>query len=279
MDMTISSRNRVFKAGIVISLTALALITVEAFVILPLYPDLIPMAARRSGGFLQSIVGHFLNPAPYAPFAAMAGAVLYSFITMIFIYYFFEKTQAPEIFFFAFFAFSLAFEAIRIVVPLGLIYRLPNIYLVMASRVLLFGRYFGILSLFAASVYAAGLEIQKQGNVIFIITVATLIIALGMPIDGLSWDSSLNMISGYPAMFSLVETGLILITMVSFFIAAYSRGSREYILIGAGSFLVYAGRAILLRADTWVTPIPGLLLLTLGTWFICSQLHRVYLWL
>jgi hypothetical protein len=277
--MTLSTRNYIFKGGITISLASVAVITVAAFVILPLYPSLIPLAVRRSGGFLQTLIAPFVNPAPYAPFAAMAAAVLYSLITMIFIYFFFEKTQAPEILFFAFFALSFAFEAVRVLIPLGTTRELPNIYLVMASRVLFFARYFGILSLFAASVYAAGLDMQKQGNIIFVIAIATLTIALGMPIDGLSWDSTLSMVNGYQAIFNLLEIGLVLITMVSFFVSAYSRGSREYIFIGLGSFLVCLGRTILLTTDTWVTPLPGLAILTAGTWFICGQLHRVYLWL
>jgi hypothetical protein len=66
--------------------------------------------------------------------------------------------------------------------------------------------------------------------------------------------------------------------MLSFFISAYTRGSREYIFIGIGSLMVFWGRAVLLSADTWITPLPGLLLLVGGTWIICVQLHRVYLW-
>jgi hypothetical protein len=80
-------------------------------------------------------------------------------------------------------------------------------------------------------------------------------------------------------MFTLVEIGIILITMVSFFISAYTRGAREYLYIGLGAVLVFIGRNLLLAADTWVTPFPGLAALAAGTWFICRQLHRVYLWL
>jgi hypothetical protein len=106
-----------------------------------------------------------------------------------------------------------------------------------------------------------------------------LVTALGAPIDALSWDSSFMMIRGYPSMLRLVETGIMLITMISFFISAYSRGSKEYIFIGIGSFLVFCGRAMLLASDTWVTPLPALLLLAGGTWIICVQLHHVYLWI
>ncbi|MDR3161699.1 MAG: hypothetical protein LBU28_08810 [Spirochaetaceae bacterium] len=277
--MTISSRNGFFKAGIILATVSLSLITVAAFIILPVYPKLSSAAVQRSGGVIQALVCPFLDPAPYVPFAAMTAAVVYALVTMILIYYFFEKTQAPEILFFAFFVLSLAFEGVRTMIPLKQVYALPGVFLVMASRVLLFGRYFGIFSLFTASVYASGLEIQKQGYVVFILTAATLMIALGVPIDALSWDSSLAMLSGYMEMFRMVEASIIGITIMSFFVSAYSRDSREYIFVGIGSFLVFLGRNMLISADTWITPVPAVVILTLGTWFICTQLHRVYLWL
>jgi hypothetical protein len=87
------------------------------------------------------------------------------------------------------------------------------------------------------------------------------------------------MINGYTSMFRMIEAGVFLTTVVSFLIAAYSRGSREYILIGIGAFLVFMGRNIMLSADTWLSPLPGIALLSVGTWFICTQLHKVYLWL
>jgi hypothetical protein len=80
-------------------------------------------------------------------------------------------------------------------------------------------------------------------------------------------------------MLKMVEGGIMLITMISFLISAYSRGSREYIFIGVGSFLVFLGRSMLFSTDTWITPLPALLLLAGGTWITCVQLHHVYLWL
>ncbi|MDR2053259.1 MAG: hypothetical protein LBP80_07580 [Treponema sp.] len=277
--MTLSSRNCFFKAGIIISLAALAGIAAVSRIALPLYPTLIPLAVLRSQGILQALTGHFMSPAPYVPFATIIIAVVYSLITMILIYYFFEKTQAPEILFVAFFTFSFAFEPVRLIVPLGSAWELPGVYLIAAYRVLVFGRYFGLFSLFVAGVCASGLEIREPRNVILLIAGVTLIVALGMPIDGLSWDSTLCLISGYASMFRLVEAGVILITMASFLISAYIRGAKEYVLIGIGTLLVSVGKSLLLAADTWLTPLPGMAILMAGTWFICNQLHRVYLWL
>ncbi|MDR1239040.1 MAG: hypothetical protein LBK27_02920 [Treponema sp.] len=276
--MTLSERNIMFRAGIFIAAAAVLLAAAAAWVVIPALPAA-GEAARRAPGIIQSFIGQFLEPNPYAPLAAIAASALYALITLILISYFFEKTQAPEILFFAFFAASFSFEAIRFMAPLQQIFAVPPLYQVIAFRVLLFSRYFGIFALFTASAYAAGLEVQKQRDIFLIITVAALVVVMGVPIDVLSWDSSFSMIGGYTAMFRMIEAGTLLITMVSFFISAWTRGSREYILIGAGSFLVFLGRNILLSADTWLSPAPGLILLALGTWLICTRLHHVYLWL
>jgi hypothetical protein len=277
--MTLSDRNVIFKAGIALASLGVLTIFAASFMVIPVYPTVVGETVQRAPGIIQSFIGRFFQPEPYAPFASVAGAGIYALITLILIYYFFEKTQSPEILFFAFFALSFAFEVIRMLVPLQVIHTVSPLYLAMAFRILLFSRYFGIFSLFTASVYAAGLEVQKQQSVFLVITVAAMVIVMGVPIDTLSWDSSLSMINGHTSMFRLIEAGVLLITMVSFFISAYSRGSKEYVFIGVGSFLVLLGRNMLLSADTWISPAPALIFLALGTWLICTHLHHVYLWL
>jgi hypothetical protein len=276
--MTLSARNNYFRIGIALSFLSLALTLAVSFTTFPAYPQL-GAAAVRTTGLFQSLVSRFFQPQAYVPLATMVSSALYAFVAMILIYYFFEKTQSPEILFFALFVSSFAFEGLRVMAPLQGVYDLPLFYPMLGSRTLLFARFFGIFSIFAASLYAAGLGEQKQGNIVCVIAIVALVVALGAPIDGLAWDSSLMLIRGYPSMLKMVEVGIMLITMISFFISAYSRGSKEYIFIGLGSFLVFLGRSTLFSADTWITPLPALLLLAGGTWIICVQLHHVYLWL
>jgi hypothetical protein len=80
-------------------------------------------------------------------------------------------------------------------------------------------------------------------------------------------------------MFKLIEAGTFLLATTSFFIAAWSRSSHEFIFIGIGAIFAFLGRNILLNADTWVGLPVGLLILATGTWLICTRLHKVYLWL
>jgi hypothetical protein len=277
--MTLSSRNMVFKAGFVFSLAILALLLLASYTVLPFYPELQRTAVARSSGFLAAVNVRFLAPAPLVPYITVIASVLYALVTMAFIFYYFEKTQSPEILFVAFFALSFAFEAARIMPSLRMALELPGVFLNLAQRFLLFGRYFGIFSIFAASVCAAGLELQSQRSAILIITLSALVIAIGIPVDYFSWDSSLSMITGYRGMFAIVEAALTLITAISFVIAAQTRGSREYISVSGGAFLALLGRGMFLHADTWIIAPPGLVCLVLGTLLICGKLRQVYLWL
>ncbi|MDR1318478.1 MAG: hypothetical protein LBJ90_02550 [Treponema sp.] len=276
--MTLSERNICFKAGIVLAALSIAAVVAASVTIIPARL-ILEETAIRSAGIFQALISRFLKPAPYSVYASIAGAVLYALITATLIYYFFEKTQSPEILFVFFFVLSFAVETTRFMLPLRRVYEIPSLYQLMAARTLLFGRYFGIFSLFIASVYATGLEVQKQRTITLVIVVATMIIALGVPVDILTWDTSFNMVNGYTSLFRLIEIGTFLITIVSFFIASYIRGSREYIFVGLGAFLVFLGRNILINGDTWASPLPGILFLSLGAWFICTQLHKIYLWL
>jgi hypothetical protein len=277
--MTLSNRNNIFKLGIVLSFLCLLICVFASVKAMSVYAPMEQEVARRSVGLFQILTGKWFASNLLAVHWCVMGLVLYSFLSIILIYFFFEKTQSPEILFVVFFAASFAPEALRLLLPLSRIYEIPSLYLLTASRVTLFGRYFGIFSLFTASIYAVGFKAQKQRNVVLIIAVITLIITLGVPIDTATWDSGLNMISGYVSIFRLIEAGAFLIITLSFFIAAWSYSSREYAFIGAGSALAILGRHILLNADAWATLPTGLLLLTVGTWLICTKLHKIYLWL
>jgi hypothetical protein len=277
--MTLSGRNTILKGSIALSSVFLFILAASSARVIAACPDAAAAAFRRSAGFGQLIGGKFFETNPYGAYISIIASVLYSFTVTIIIYYFFEKTQSPEILFFAFFALSFGFESMRIVAPLNMDHEILPIYLMISSRLLLFGRYAGIFSLFAASIYAAGFQAQQQRITLFVIVVATLIIALGVPVDTLSWDTSFSMISGFLPMFRLVEAVMFIITLISFFISSWFRSEKEFIVIGIGSLLVLLGRNLLLNADTWISPIPGSLALAAGTWFICTRLHKVYLWL
>jgi hypothetical protein len=276
--MTLSERNVFFRAGIVFCAVSALLILSASFLVIPFY-SIMEESSRRPADFFQVFLSNFMNVNYIAVHASVTLVVLFSIAGIILIFKFFEQTAVTEILFIAFFTISFSFETIRLILPLKLMYDFPSFYLLAATRILHFSRFFGIFSLFAASLYASGLDIQKMGYIIITIFIASLLITFGVPIDTEIWDTSLNLISGFPAKFRLIETIVFLSTVIGFFVAVNVRGSKEYIYIGFGIMLAMIGRHLLLRADNWACPVPGILLLSFGVWYACSKLHKIHLWL
>ena len=276
--MTLANRNRVFISGIAASVISLVIVIAAALLIFPVFQEAQSLSIQRSQSILQRLIINFTEASPYIPFITITTSVIYSFIGIVLLYFFFEKTQAPEILFIGIFIISFVFECIRIMVPLKMVMEMSGSYLTTGSRVLFFGRYLGLFSLFAASILSAGMEVQKHESIIFICATASLIFAIGVPVDGLAWDSSLLLLND-SSTFIMVQAGIYLAATLSFLISAYIRGSNEYIIIGLGAFLMLIGRNILLGSDTWLSFIPGFLILSFGTWLMCSKFHRIYMWL
>lgn len=297
--MTLSERNTFFKAGIGFCAVCVLLLLAASFFIVPLYKTDFVLSETESimapdfeehlnsdtdktprpKSFFQALTGRFMKTNFYAVHTSLALAVLFSLIGMMLIHHFFERTSAPEILYVAIFTVTLSFEIIRLILPLRHIIIFPSFYVVITSRTLLFVRFFGVFSLFAASICAAGLEAQKTRNIIFIIIIAALVITLGIPIDVLNWDTSLNIVNGYESMFRMIDLAIFVTTMVSFLIASRIRESKEYTYVAAGIMLALIGRNILLNTDNWIGPVLGIVLLSYGTWFLCTKLHKIHLWL
>ncbi|MDR2510320.1 MAG: hypothetical protein LBC77_06720 [Spirochaetaceae bacterium] len=273
--MTLSRHTFLLKFGIAAAAFMIAGLAAISFKILPYYPELVDAALRRSGYVF--INARKLSPFHYAAYITMAASIVYALLTLILLFYYFEKTQSVEAHFFMFFVFSFVFESLRAILPLRMAFDLPSIYLSFAAHFLVFCRYFGIFSLFCASLYSAGFK-TKEENLIFPLIIIALFIAFRIPVNKYTWDTSLCLVSAYPLAFWALEISTALLTVLSFLCGAFMRGQKEYYIIGAGAFFALAGRMLLFSGDTLILPVIGLCSLSAGTYIICSNLRRLYLW-
>jgi hypothetical protein len=276
--MTLSERNTFFKAGIAFCGFITFLAAAASYFIIPVYSTM-SESSRRPSYIVQAVSGRFLQSNYYAVHASLLLAVLFSLVGMLLIHYFFERTSTPEILYISFFIFSFSFEIIRLFIPMQVVFLYPFFFKLSAARILLFARYLGIFSLFTAGICASGLEILKNRNIIITILIVVLLIVMDIPIDTQTWDTSFKMVNGYNNIFRMMEAIAFITTSVSFFAAAKIRDSKDYIFVGIGVALALTGRNILLETDNWAGPVPGILLLSLGTFIICSKLHKIHLWL
>lgn len=275
--MTIATRNRLMIFGIAASITTLS---ITAFFLPEAFGSAKDAFASYEGrAQVSRLLPWRLGVSPWTVLISIPLAVLYAGATLAMLYYSFEKTQAAEILFFSAFAFSFIVEAARVTVPLAVGRDWPPAFIIGAARVIVFGRFFGILSLFAAGVYASGVEFQKHGRVFLIIAAVALTISTGAPVDGLSFDSAFTPDSGYRTMLETAEIALALIAVASFLAASHARGAREFSAGGLGIGLAFLGRELLLKSDSWLLLVPGAAALGAGTWLFATKIHRYYLWL
>lgn len=274
--MTLSRHIQILKIGIGIAAIFLVGVCLFSWKIIPTFPELLKNAQNRSE--FSYIAGLFPQPSPYAAFVTVAASLVYALSALIMIFYFFEKTQSVEVHFFIFFIFSFMFEILRLTLPFQNAFKISGVFLDLSARMLVFCRYFGMFSLFIASLYAAGLKIEKEENILFPLVVITMFLSISVPINIFTYDTSLCMANAYPFVFKI--TGYIagFFTVLSFFYGAWHGGTKEYYFIGIGSFLVFIGRLILIDADIYVLAFTGFLLLVAGTYLICRYLRRIYLW-
>ena len=274
--MTISRHVFFLKAGITVSFLALIAFAVFARDTLPVYGDLVAKASQRSGGAF--IAGLLPSPAPYAAFIGIGTAVLFAFVSQALLLYFFEKTQAIEARLLGTFLFSFTFEILRTVIPLKTVMRLSGYIPAIASRLIVFGRFYGLFALFAAGLCVSGLKIRREETIIFPVAVAALLFALRMPIDSFYYDTSLYPLTGFSRTFGIMNAVMVMLSFLCFVLGAYTRGSREYYFIGLGVLAAAIGRWLLLAADTWVMLGAGSVFLFFGTWYTGIQFRRMYLW-
>jgi len=249
-----------------------------------------PLFVRLSGGakipsFLEraGAIGTFklgtLSVSSHALASAGIGLCsLFAALCLGYILYSFRKTVSTEIFFYSFWALSVGLEVSRLLVfdiaaSGGSVY-----WQIMVTKLLLFSRYAGYLSLLASGLYAAGFRSEKLGSMAIGIVAISLGLAIAMPINTGAYAATLELRSGYREL-SWVLAGLVgLVTLANFLYAAQSTGEASYRLVALGEAIFFAGHCLLISQWNPFMVILGFAGLVAGSWLFVSRLHTYYLW-
>jgi len=249
-----------------------------------------PLFVRLSGGekipaFLEraGAVGTFklgtLSISSHALASAGIGLCsLFAALCLGYILYSFRKTVSTEIFFYSFWALSVGLEVSRLLVfdiaaSGGSVY-----WQIMVTKLLLFSRYVGYLSLLASGLYAAGFRSEKLGSMAIGIVAISLGLAIAMPINTGAYATTLELRSGYREL-SWVLAGLVgLVTFANFLYAAQSTGEASYRLVALGEAIFFTGHCLLISQWNPFMVILGFAGLVAGSWLFVSRLHTYYLW-
>lgn len=275
--MTLATRNAVLYAFV-----ALALLLLAAYLFVVIFAhqstessiaDLIPSTQRWFVWTWQVPSQTGMNS------LVAAGAVgLLSFLMLLISTRVFYRVTSAEIYFFAVFLFSLAIDSIRVSQVLLTITNQPLQDGVVVTRIVMFGRIVGSLTLFTASLYAVGVDFPRIGTLTLLTAVLAFVIVWFVPVDTLHLTASLVHVTGGKGSIDIVLAVLALLTVVDYVVAA-ARGHRERglaVAVSAGALVV--GRELVFRPPSPVALYVGgaLLLYGCATYVVFNR--RNYLW-
>jgi hypothetical protein len=276
MVMTISIRNAVVTAGLILCLVMLALFVWGSFLIAPAFPSFSKPGLEHSG-----LPAFLSNPSPNLldMILAIGFPVFFSSISTLAIRYLFRKATSPETFFFAVFVVSLSMEAFRMTPLMMTGVENAAFYGFAVTRIVYFSRFFGIFGLFVSSLFAVGITYQNYGKILFLDFLISFTIVTLVPINGEALVQGFLFEPGYGPMLASTYYAMAIFSLVDFLLASATTNVREYAYAGIGMAMAVAGREILSFVPRLPWLIGGILLLTLGTNLFVRKTHRMYLWL
>jgi len=187
------------------------------------------------------------------------------------------KTVSVEIFFFSLWAFCQTFELAKFgSAALGATAGAGSFELV--TRVALFGRYAGTISVFSGSLFSIGLK-QERGLPMFsVVMLAGLLFASVHPLNSVGPGRDFLADRGLVGLAGAFELTIVLMTLVNYLIAWRVGKDTAYLRAGAGVGICVVTAMMLRTTETLWIALGALPALAFGTWLHIKSLHDYYLW-
>ncbi|MDC7231612.1 MAG: hypothetical protein PQJ58_00145 [Spirochaetales bacterium] len=212
---------------------------------------------------------------PLLKAVSLTGQLVLAFLMGLILSRQIKRNPSAELSFFYLFLFTFSLQ----------IFRLPHLFDLsfiqttsgLITRIVYFSRLLALTSLFAASLFSSGLQIQKFGMVLLltILTAFTLSSILPLNISSIS-GALLNRVAReeYLALLCII---LELMTVLTYISAAYNQGRPEYYRLALLSILIIAGYEFLFFLHIPFI-LPGFACLVPGVILFIRTSRKLFLW-
>lgn len=189
----------------------------------------------------------------------------------------YSRTYSPEVLFVMIFAASLSVDAWRLAIALAYAWHLGPSLVVLLSRLVLLGRFFGLLCLLASSLYAAGMRFTQHGTAIGGLLLLAFSLAWLLPLDTtvVEWDLLYRVGDRRGYLFLRFILGLLI--SANFLMAVRLRRSRRYLLVALAALLLLLGKELTQHAAAPLPAALGLAALVTGFALFTRQIGICYL--
>jgi len=275
--MTLAARNTIFVFGVILTFICLFVYALAGYALL---------FGRYSGEVFslssaQTWFGLRWEVEPLFSYASLAAAGVLGLISSSGVAIsarLFRRVSSAEIYFMTLFLMSLSIELARIAQPLLEINDMPATLSALVTRIVLFGRLAGALSLFAAGVYAAGADYPRIGSVTLLIAALSFLVVYLVPVDTQRMSATFMNVTGGREAVDLLLAFLSVGAIVNYAIGWW-RGHRER----GGAIALTAlglaiGKELVLHVPSVFSLGSGLILLGVAAASFVLVNRSYYLW-
>jgi hypothetical protein len=209
--------------------------------------------------------------------AGMSSLLVFAFLANLGVRKLYRRTDSAELLFLMLFCASLCLEAWRLgnlVFPALGYSRYLNL---VVTRLVLFSRFFGLMCLVIASLYAVGLKYVQYSVLIGGTVVLAFALAGVLPLDTSLYEPTFLYKLGDRQGYLFVRLILALLTVVNFAVAARFRRSRRFAVAAAATVLMILGRELLLHGIAPLPVVAGTAALSAGFVVFVRQVVVFYL--
>lgn len=188
--------------------------------------------------------------------AGMACLLVFAVLANLGVSTLYRRTDSAELLFLMLFCLSICLEAWRLGNLVFHALGLSQYLSVVITRLVLFSRFFGLLCLLVASLYAVGMKYVQYPVLIGGMAVLAFSLAAVLPLDTSLYEPTFLYKLGDRQGYLFVRLILALLTVINFVVAARVHRSRRFAVAAAAAFLLFAGRELL---QYGIAPLPMVL--------------------
>ncbi len=204
---------------------------------------------------------------------------LYAFISALVFRISFSKTLAPEMFFFTVFILTFSFEVPRLLFYFLESQSAPFVFGILVTRVVHFGRFLRIFSIFVVGLFACSSTNPKTGIYLGIGILLSIAYAIGIPVDATEKTGHLLFVMGLEKSTQILFFLGKFFSIVNIILAGILKNTREYYLMAVSMFITLGGTTcLILFPGQLLFLLIGIPLITAGTILFGKQSHDLYLW-
>ena len=209
---------------------------------------------------------------------SLMGLGSYSLVFGFFVYRQIRKNPSPQLAFLYLYIFSFSFSLLRLF-PLLPEYIAPFLEFdhELVTRINYFSRFFGLSCFFAASLFATGIQIQKFGMILLVNTLVSFTLSIILPFNTTVLTSALLYRVGEEKSLAFFCLTLEILTILNYFSSAVKQSRNELYRIILFVILMLTGfeMTFFLYFPLYI---PGIILLTTGTFFYLRTSQKLFLW-